>query len=177
MKHSYLSLWVLLVCSCVGQPGMMHDQIRFPEGTVPSLFGGEVVQQAFPSLGEKDYCMIHYDASRLCGPCLLRQYYLWDELIIHLGEENVSYLFVLEPAETVTYDVLSEALNDKYFSQPVYLDPNGLLRRGNVLKLRSGSIDILTDRDGKVLLVGDLRNNHRFYYKLEREITHNKRHK
>ena len=84
---------------------------------------------------------------------------------------------MLEPTENVSFEKMAAALNDKYFSHPVYLDQNGSFREENGLDIRTGSLDILIDQTGKVLLVGDLRNNHRFYYKLEREITHNKRHK
>lgn len=173
MKRGNLLLYLclLLVCSCTGYPWLETKEIRFPTEPIPSLYEGVVSPRNISDREDKEYCLIHYDASMLCGICLLRQYYLWDELILQLGEERIAYLFMLEPTENASYEKMAGALNERYFSRPVFLDQHGWFKNENGLNPRAGSLDILTDRNGKIILVGNLRNNHRFFYRIKRKIA------
>ena len=118
----------------------------------------------------KSFYLIHFDVPSLCSMCLLKQYYLWDELIAQLGEEEVEYLFLLEPRKEYTCESLAEALNEGYFSRPVFLDWTGVFTVRNRLSTHMGSADILTDQNGVVLFVGDLRNDVRDYSRILRKI-------
>ncbi len=116
------------------------------------------------------FYLIHFDGPSLCSMCLLKQYFLWDELIARLGEEEIDYLFLLEPRKEYTCDALAEALNEGYFSRPVFLDWTGVFAIKNKLSTRTGSADILTDQNGVVLFVGDLRNEVRDFSRILRKI-------
>jgi len=102
--------------------------------------------------------------------CLLKQYYLWDDLIDRLGEEGIDYCFILEPEQEISDEVVISALEDACFSRPVYLDREKLFQKELGIKSKSGSEDILIDSSGQVLLVGDLRHDVHFFEKIERQV-------
>lgn len=164
-------VFVVLACSCSGSSFVYPKQ--FP---VCSKESPQVEAQVFPFEGQfpmdstARVLFIHYDSSTLCSVCLLKQYYLWDDLIDRLGEEGLDYCFILEPGQEISDEVVISALEDACFSRPVYLDREKLFQEELGIKSKSGSEDILIDSSGQVLLVGDLRHDARFFEKIERQV-------
>lgn len=167
-------LTVVLLSACHRSPvTVAQSRITMPGPQCVSLMNGKVLKaQGVLSLsGEKPYCWIHYDSKALCSTCLLKQYYLWDELIDRLGEDLVEYVFVLEPRPDFTTDKLAEALNENYFSRPVYIDREDSFAVENGVQTKSGCADILIDKEGNVYLVGDIRNDVRMFDRAKKVIS------
>lgn len=135
--------------------------LSFPDELLCIDEGKWITDRMVRSESQKPYRWIHYDSQTLCSTCLLKQYFLWDELIDYLGSEDVEYLFLLEPGPEFSKEDLIYALSDNYFSQPVFIDTYGGFVKKNDIRLKSGSFDLLADQSGTVILVGDLRNDNR----------------
>lgn len=170
MKGVFLLLFSVAV-SCTGR-GLVCPE------NVPIRIGSEIIQEEsilpfghfFTVNQDAEYLFIHYDSSSLCSPCVLKQYYLWDDLMDRLGREKITYCFVLEPRQDLSKEELSDAVGSAYFSLPVYVDRDKFCRDSIGLQTRSGSMDILTDQNGVVLIVGDLRNDVRDFSRILRKI-------
>ncbi len=167
-----LPLLIFVAVSCTGR-GLVCPEY------VPIRIGSEIIQEEsilpfghyFTVNPDAEYLFIHYDSSSLCSPCVLKQYYLWDDLMDRLGREIITYCFVLEPRQDMSREELSDAFGSAYFSLPVYVDRDKFCRDSIGLQTRSGSMDILTDRNGKRLIVGDLRNDFRLYEKINKIVN------
>lgn len=168
MKQTILILCFLAVsfCGCNSRSSVQAETLVLPESDV---YIGGYGEELFT--WDKPYRWVHWDDSRLCSTCLLKQYYLWDELIDSLGTDSIDYIFILEPREDYSEKTLSSVLNENYFSHPIIIDRSGFFDIRNGIKTVSGSIDILTDRSGKIVLVGDLRNDYKFYQRVKRKIS------
>ena len=167
----WLIIPVFFACSCSGHSFVYPKQLptcskETPQAEVSILpFDGQ-----FPMDPTARILFIHYDSSALCSACLLKQYYLWDDLIDRLGEDRIDYCFILEPGQEIPDAVVTSTLEDACFSRPVYLDREGLFQEELGIKSRRGSVDVLIESSGKVLLVGDLRHDALFYEKIERRV-------
>ncbi|MBQ9451533.1 MAG: hypothetical protein IJU34_09520 [Bacteroidales bacterium] len=163
-----------LLCCCRQDVQIESKQIDFSLfGSFDAIRQGEILDKGFPFSEDeaKPFRLIHFDGPASCSTCLLKQYYLWDELISHLGEDKIKYYFLLEPRKEYTTGILAETLDEGYFSRPVFLDREGVFASENGLSTRTGSGDILTDQKGTVLFVGDLRNDLHAYSYIRRKIS------
>lgn len=152
-------LFAVIAAGCQDNARVESNTILLPDGI------------SLTDEGEKPFRWIHYDDARRCSTCLLKQYYLWDELILQMGEDKIDYYFLLEPRKGFTEAELDFALSENYFSHSVYYDWAGIFQKENGIRMPSGSVDILTDKSGKVLMVGDLRNHIRYFDRVRRVIS------
>ncbi len=172
-KMTALVFLCCLLCCCRQDVRVQSKQIDFGLfDTLETIRQGEILDRSvFTSEDRtKPFRLIHFDGASLCSSCLLKQYYLWDELISHLGDTEVDYFFVLEPREDFTTEQLAASLNTAYFSRPVFIDRAGDFRRTHCVISQSGSVDILTNHEGTVLFVGDLRSDANDYFRIQRNI-------
>lgn len=172
LPWSFVLCTSLVTMGCSTSVTVSGDQIILPVRTLVQIQEGRASYDSELRFREesKPYKWIHYDGPEHCSICMLKQYYLWDELILHLGEEQIEYCFILESTKDYPIQELARALNEKYFSHPVLIDSTGIFRFQNGISTSRGSADIITDSGGHVLLAGDLRNNVSFYYRVLKRI-------
>lgn len=113
---------------------------------------------------------VHFDSEELCGTCILRQYYLWDDILNQVNFGDIlNVFFILEADNQWTLVELQDALNEYYFSQPVYVDFNHEFKHRNGIEVK-GSMDYLIDSMGNVIMMGDIRNDERFIRKMKAAV-------
>lgn len=100
--------------------------------------------------------LVIYVGSRGCTACRLKAFYVWDDFINMLDVNNIDFYFIVRPEKKETLRAMAEALDQTYFSHPVYLDAdNAFMKANSFLPDKYTVTSFLIDRSGTILFDGD----------------------
>ena len=88
----------------------------------------------------------------------------------YVGRTNVEYYFIVQPDGKNDLIDLVQALNQNYFSHPVYFDESGSFEKANAAFTCTGTIGMLTKADGTILLSGNPMSSSGFIERVKQEI-------
>lgn len=105
----------------------------------------------------KPYLFVLYLGAEWCNFCNLELFYQWDSMIDYLGRDRIGYCFIVKPRDDSELSVLIDALNDNYFSMPVFFDTQNsfYLNNRDLLSLSGPHIGFFIDSSSRILLSGN----------------------
>lgn len=123
------------------------------------VYNGEVIPARIGAryYSGKPYLFILYLSAEQCSICNLKQFYNWDSMMDFLERDRLGYCFIVQPDGKYSLDVLKDALNENYFSSPVFLDTEQAFEQVNKdLLIHVGSqAGFFIDSSGSVLMAGN----------------------
>ena len=177
----YTFLGIALLCSCEKKMKVVKNEnyeqfagkmIVMPTSRMKAVYNGEMVAELpikhFPS--RKEYNFIMYIGADNCSICTLQRFYRWDDMMDYVGRTNVEYYFIVQPDGKNDLIDLVQALNQNYFSHPVYFDESGSFEKANAAFTCTGTIGMLTKADGTILLSGNPMSSSGFIERVKQEL-------
>lgn len=112
-----------------------------------------------------NFLFVHIIRGQECTKCSVSSLYQWEKIIAIIGNDNISYLFVVEPHLEDDMSVIQASLERRPFHQPLFIDnKHDLLKQNPWLskkKYREAN-GFLIDHCGNIIAIGDPMSNMRF---------------
>jgi hypothetical protein len=135
------------------QVNVMGSTVHIP---TDSLFKVDGLKSNMVDTLDMNFRFISYVDSSSCSTCAITKSRVWDGIVAMTRKHNIDVqpIFILHPSASKINDLIM-AINSSRIKFDIYIDTLGAFRHANEWITQNGSHTVLTDKNHRIVFVGD----------------------